>query len=440
MSSAWFQRLFSNHQPLPNGSNNNSSSNIPGAYPQESGESVEPSARNRFNSRNIELYLSKALEYIQMVVIKPIIFILFVVFTVFAKLINTIYFRDQFKRHRLNSGTLYDPLNKSNKFIRDIEDNLQPGQNHDMLPPFYQGSYTQALYMATHKAKFLFVYLTNPENENNSSIFNKVVINDKFKALFNDPDFIIWGGDLTNPESYQLANSLNVTKFPFLGLLALTRTTTMSPNGPVKSTPKISLLVKIQGEIGSSTNVNALIQNKFVKKIEKYEPELRLIRKELLDKFINQVFTQQQDLNYQRSLAKDRLKKEQKMQEQLEEEYFKWKLDYFNNLNLEEITDKAKIAIKIPNGERVTRLFPADSDISEIFDYVELTRKDYFNKSFDKNVDPSKLVDFRPTYKFKLMSPLPPKITLNEQLNNNILIKHLNCIYPNGLLIVEELE
>ena len=54
---------------------------------------------------------------------------------------------------------------------------------------------------------------------------------------------------MTNPEAYQLANSLAVTKFPFLGLLCLTRSLKMTPEGPRKTVSKLSLVSKIQGNI-----------------------------------------------------------------------------------------------------------------------------------------------------------------------------------------------
>ena len=87
--------------------------------------------------------------------------------------------------------------------------------------------------MATNRAKFLLVYLSNSQNENSSTIFNKVITNPDFISLFNsNPNILIWGGDLTNPEAYQLANSLNVTKFPFLGLLCLTKQQRCHNKGP----------------------------------------------------------------------------------------------------------------------------------------------------------------------------------------------------------------
>lgn len=441
MSSNWVSNFFTSYQPLSNNANTSTNSEMPGYFHDDLNEVISPQSRNTFNSRNIQRHLTGAFNYIQILVIKPLIFVLYVLFIIFSKFIDLVYFRDH-SRRKPSTNAVNGAINRSDRFIRDLAENLNADQSEQLLPPFFKGSYTQALYMAANKGKFLFVYLTNPENESYNSMFSKVIINEKFTSLFKDPNFIIWGGDLTNPESYQLANSLNVTKFPFLGLLSLTRSTTMTPEGPVKTSPKISLLVKIQGEISTTVNADSLIQNKFIKKIEKYEPELKLIRKELMDKFINQVFLKQQDLNYQKSLEQDRIKKLQKSQEKLKKEYLAWKLHWFNTNNVEDSDQsKAKIAIKLPSGERITKVFLAEANITDIFDYIELYRNDYFSKGIESiTVDESKFADFKPTYKFKVMSPLPPKVTLNDKLNDNIMIKDLDFVYPNGLLIVEDLE
>ena len=81
---------------------------------------------------------------------------------------------------------------------------------HHFSRKLYSGIYIWLL-----KGKFLFVYLTNPHNENANGIFNNIITNEIFKIFRTNENIIIWGGDLTNPEAYQLANSLAVTKFPF---------------------------------------------------------------------------------------------------------------------------------------------------------------------------------------------------------------------------------
>lgn len=498
--SNWYQRLFLSYGPVPQDESTTTtpSQNLPGGYFEDNtpgsgndvSETAQPLNRTRFNSHVLNEQLLKLGNVLQMVLIKPVIICLLVAIRVIAKLINIIYFREHFKSPNSNYHHThnYDPVDKANKFIRSLEDNLPPisvtsststvndattsnrnanitssnasnnistgtgnvtNQNvSHRLPPFYQGSYTQALYMATKRGKFLFVYLTNSELDGTSSMFNKVITNPNFISLFKNPNIIIWGGDLTNPESYQLANSLNVTKFPFLGLLGLTRNTTMTPEGPSKTAPKISLLVKIQGQLNSSVNGDDVIHNKFKKKLDKYEPELALIRSELSQAHMDQLFKRQQELKYQNSLAKDRLKKLQKRQATIFKKYLIEKLEFFKQLehNQDPQQETAKIGFKMPDGERITKKFPVDLSVDDLFAYVELQRNDYFNKTFEianpreiKDISPDDLSLFSPQYKFRLTSPLPPKIVLNDHLNQHKTIKDFSCINPNGLLIVESL-
>lgn len=108
-------------------------------------------------------------------------------------MINFIYFKDL--NNSPSSTEIIDPIDKVNRFVRDLEDSIQPliTQNLSQLPPFFQGSYTQALYMATQRGKILFVYLTNPQNESASFIFNEIILNQEFIRIFNQ-DVVIWGG------------------------------------------------------------------------------------------------------------------------------------------------------------------------------------------------------------------------------------------------------
>lgn len=53
---------------------------------------------------------------------------------------------------------------------------------------------------------------------------------------------------------------------PSLVYFCLTRTTKMTPQGPTKTSPKISLVAKLQGNIKCTPN---LIEEKFIKKDQK---------------------------------------------------------------------------------------------------------------------------------------------------------------------------
>lgn len=406
---------------------------VPGAFPQE-----EPVPERRSPLAN------KTSWILQAVIIKPFVFLLMIIYRLFVTLASTLFYRDLSYYDKINQ-----PIDKVGKFVRYLEENLTTEESTSLsLPPFFQGSYTQALYMATNRAKFLFVYLTNPQNEYDEEIFKNIIINPEFLDLFspsnaNNSNLLIWGGDLTNPEAYQLANSLNVTKFPFLGLLCLTSITTMTPEGPIKSSPKISLISKIQGNLTSNSNPNILIQSKFKNKLLKYEPNLSNIRNDLRNKFMSQVLNKQQEINYQNSLNKDKIKKQKKIYEKELKQFLIYKLDEFKSWPQNDTTSGlAKIAIKFVNGSRKTFAFPPENKIEDIYIYVELVNREYYDStSLSSSITPeefeAKFKDFRPKFNFELMSPLPPRLSLKDL--KELKIKDVSGVYPNGLLIVEDI-
>ncbi|EGW35528.1 uncharacterized protein SPAPADRAFT_58758 [Spathaspora passalidarum NRRL Y-27907] len=432
----WLLRMFHHqrqpdYEALPNedttpsttssGTGAGRSTHMPGSFPETDTTTLLTPQNARLNTLT---------TWINYLVIQPFILVIRILFRIISKIYNLLF--------TYTSPTI-DPIAKVNKFILDLEDELDPGEAQT-LPPFFQGSYTQALYMATQRAKFLFVYLTNGHNESSSQVFEQIIINPRFVELFSD-NVIIWGGDLTNPEAYQLANSLNVTRFPFLGLLCLTRTTTMSPSGPVKTPAKISLVARVQGGIRSDCNVNELIRNKFINKLDKYGGELNQIRMELQEKFLNQVLIKQQELNYQMSLEKDRLKKLEKEREKLTKLYLAYHASKYHELGVAH-PGCAKIALKMVDGTRNVAYFPKDMKVEDVFMYVELLNRGYLHdreltSTLTEQEAATKFKSFTMEYKFKLSSPLPPKTTLNEM--RDCKIQDVDIVYPSGLLIVEEI-
>jgi len=123
-----------------------------------------------------------------------------------------------------------------------------------------------------------------------------------------------------------------------------------------------------------------------------------------------------------------------------------WKSLYFNKLKQEnDLEDSAKIAIKLTNGERITFHFPSQNLIDDIFIFVELQNDDYLDGNIKSSITDEeafeRFKDFELKYEFKLVSPLPPRTELNNYLDeeNHPKIRDINYIYPNGLLIVEDL-
>lgn len=370
-------------------------------------------------------------------------------FAILRKFLGILYLRDQmYSRHSPTgiNNALNDPIRRVEQFISDLEENLLPQQQFSthhsdhayVLPPFFQGSYTQALYMATTRGKFLFIYLTNPHNDGAQLLFQNVITNKNFVSMFtSDSDQnIIWGADVTNPEAYQLANSLNITKFPVLGLLCLTRTTTMTPEGPKKTAPRISLVLKIQGGVPSQ-DADALIHSKFIKRMMKYEPELALIRSELREKYMSDMMRRKQDSDYNESLLRDKQKKLEKERKLKKEKYLRWKQPYlFDIASDTDRQDKAKIAIRVGDGSRLTVMFPKSAPIEDIFALVELKSQGKLESRENEVARDAELVDFHYDYHFRLVSTVPPRPCLND-LDPRTRVEQVLFIYPSGVLMVD---
>lgn len=422
--------------------------NLPGHFPDP--QTQEPSVRPHL--------LATAGTYINLFFVRPVTALVYITISVIFRIVNAIYFFEKLNvRSLLNAGTtvnnalMNDPIARAENFVRELEENLLPLQqfqlyhsdhNVEHLPPFFQGSYTQALYMASTRAKFLYVYLTNSMSEGSQSLFSKVVTNRKFTSIFKDNDHaIIWGGDVTDPEAYQLANSLNITKFPMLGLLCLTRSTNMTPEGPRKSSPRISLILKVQGGLKDTRDPEELIYNKFTRRMMKYEPDLALIRAELREKYLAEATRRRQDADFQRSLMIDRQKKEEKSRKKLTDKYLKWKQPYFKQLHAsKDVRDTLRIAIKFEDGHRVTVFFPKNSPIEDVFLYVELHNRNMLEDTYETSMsdaDAETLFrDFKMKFGFTLTSSIPPRPSLND-MDLNTSIQNVGFIYPSGLLMVE---
>lgn len=281
----YFQLPSSSNSPYPPLNNSERNNNLPGSFPNE--EQTNLNQGPLVNSQAISNTFRSFNSWLNYILIQPLIIVVMIVFRVLSMLINIIYSKDHTTRH-----DIIDPVSKASRFIRELEENLEPPQLYhdtvgttssatsaqdasDRLPPFVLSSYTQALYLAKTRAKFLFIYISNAQKD---ELFSNIITNEEFIKLFLNSNIIIWGGDVRNLEAFQVGNSLNVTKYPFLGLLCLTRTTKMTPQGPTKTSPKISLVAKLQGNIKCTPN---LIEEKFIKKIKKYERELGQMREEL---------------------------------------------------------------------------------------------------------------------------------------------------------------
>ena len=126
-----------------------SNSSIPGSFPteQESNSPPQPPSSRIspvFNSQTINSTFRNLSSWLNYLLIQPLIIIILVIFRILSTIINVIYFQNQSPSIVNGSGgggsgsgidgstnnngrcEFVDPVAKVSKFIRDLEDNLQP--------------------------------------------------------------------------------------------------------------------------------------------------------------------------------------------------------------------------------------------------------------------------------------------------------------------------
>lgn len=147
--SDWIRNFFqpsTSYQRVGTSSN----SSIPGSFPteQESNSPPQPPSSRIspvFNSQTINSTFRNLSSWLNYLLIQPLIIIILVIFRILSTIINVIYFQNQSPSIVNGSGggggsgsgidgstnnnsrcEFVDPVAKASKFIRDLEDNLQP--------------------------------------------------------------------------------------------------------------------------------------------------------------------------------------------------------------------------------------------------------------------------------------------------------------------------
>ncbi|KAH3667027.1 hypothetical protein WICMUC_005374 [Wickerhamomyces mucosus] len=322
-----------------------------------------------------------------------------------------------------------DPSQTARNFISKF--NLYYDNDNSKID-FFEGGYTSALYIAKRDARFLLVYLHSEEHDDTNTFITETLLNTQFLKVVKDHNILVWGGNVLESESFQVSNNMNVTKYPFLGLLSLKSDTQETPQGTTTTAPTLNIALRVQGLISADKLVT-----KLASQIERLEPALIAIRSARQEQELSRMIRQQQDEAYEASLRRDRELSEQRKQEKLlKENRLKW-LKWRSIKLKPEVTRKgdfARVAIRLLNGERISRSFDKTSKIEEIYAFVELYQQGLIGKSFENVTKPE---NFEFEFDFKLISPMPRQQLKNSEETS---IQNEPIVFPNGNLIVEEIQ
>ena len=309
-----------------------------------------------------------------------------------------------------------NPRDTASRFIRDFEEDYNVEPN---TIPFFENGYAQAFDLAKRDLKYLLVILLSPEHDDTAPFVRDTLLSPQVKEFIqaHASDLVLWAGSVQDSEAYQVANALNVTKFPFTGLIVHT---------PSVSSTSMSLIARVAGPVPPS---DFLV--KMQDAIQKRDQELEGARRQRSEQQAARSLREEQNSAYERSLAQDRERARQRKeaeaaQQKAEREereraeakqrkaqnILQWRIWRLHSLPQEPaptVSDVVRISVRMPSGERVIRKFGADAPLEELYAFVECydIMQDDELASGEEASEPS---DYSHEYEFQLVSPMPREV------------------------------
>jgi FAS-associated factor 2 len=297
-------------------------------------------------------------------------------------------------------------------------------------PDFLECAYSHALYILKKDVRWLLCYIESDENKESIDFTNNVLINKDFLKFINDRNFLVWGGDISDSEAFQICNQFNITKLPFLGVLCLTVNQIPTSSGMRQSPPVLSLVAKIQGY----KSLNEVLK-KFDRAYKKYNPVVLQLQSN--NSSLQGALRDLQGEALENSVRRNQQRIHESQQQNLEDLKSQW-LKWRKSTLVAECTEAgeyARIAIKLPNGTRKKYKINKNCSLEEIYAHVECDLLN--NVRIDNSINYDKPRNYNHSYKFDLYTVMPRHSFLPDI---NVYIYETTSVYPNGNLVVEMRE
>ncbi|GAV08838.1 hypothetical protein RvY_18473-2 [Ramazzottius varieornatus] len=264
------------------------------------------------------------------------------------------------------------PTQDVKNFIEGFEEMY--GTTH---PVFYQGGYKEAYQDAKRELRFLLLYLHQDNSHDSDRFCRDALIHPNVVSMINSRA-LFWGCSTKYAEGYKVAQALQVSKYPSLGLIA-------------NKGNQMTLIGRLQGYHNHEQLIDKLTQL-----FGHNERLLNAARQERQQLDMNQTLRKEQDEAFQKSLKADQDKAEKKRQEALKKEQAEHaKKEAEERKHREEIerveslarrkheaarlvpaepkegtADCCRISFKLPNGKRIQRRFNDTDVVADLYHYI----------------------------------------------------------------------
>ncbi|ORX99014.1 UBX-domain-containing protein [Basidiobolus meristosporus CBS 931.73] len=323
------------------------------------------------------------------------------------------------------------------EFIQEFEENYGGAR-----PEFFVGGYSEALSRAKQEAKYLLVVLLTDGPEVNRTFCRNTLASVKLVEFLREHRIIVWGGNTSESEAYQVSKTLQATAFPFVGLLGFQFVSDNSPS--------LSLIDKLQGPVTPE-----MILHMLTDQLHRTSTELQFVQREYQEREASRIIREQQDEAYRLSLLADQEKERQaeekrrqrererveaeeseKARSKFEADRLRYRQYLATTIPKEPSSDEpntARLSFKMANGAKVIRRFRGDEKVEDVYAFI-----DTLGVAVDGIETDNPVPEYKHRYTFHLVSP-PPRAVIKLECQDQT-IRDNSRLWPSANLLVEEIE
>ncbi|VDD76379.1 unnamed protein product [Mesocestoides corti] len=350
---------------------------------------------------------------------------------------------------------LTDPAGDVRNFIADFRQKYVPGVLGDQdesetdrvireskIPPFFDGTYSEALREAKQSLRFLIIYLHGDSHEDTDSFCRQTLLDPILLSFLDNPEQVIfWACNVNSPEGYRVSQTFREHTYPFIGVVGL------SANSAYSRTPYSSTRMALLGRIEGFTSAPILIE--YLSKImNDHQSILTAERADRAERELSTRLRREQDEAFAASLAQDRAKaaeraaseeavarlareaaEARRRDELLGCARLRRQRRWANSLPEQPTpsSDVVCISLKLPNGRRTQRLFSFKDSLKLLY-YFIISQEDAPKQFSVASNYPKRVIECRPAEESDIEDYTPDK----EACEDEILCKPVKDWTPNG--------
>ncbi|KAG8958672.1 hypothetical protein FRC03_008927 [Tulasnella sp. 419] len=304
-----------------------------------------------------------------------------------------------------------------------------------LLPDFWIGSYESALKAAKEDVKVLCAILVSEEHDDVPDFKRNVLTDPDLVRVLTDNQFIVWGGDVRDSESYQTALKLGATTYPFVAFVSLhPRAGSAGRSSALTTSPQLSIISRHEGSPETNTSASNLYSHIVNTLLPRVTPFLTRIRNEKRLRQQERELREEQDRAFREAERKDR----ERMEKRIEEERRKKQDEERKRLEIDQKLKKVenrknwrrwakrnlippepskssggsiRIGVRLPNGTRLLRMFEPSTQVETLYTFVDisfLSQKGEDDPSIGDQVDQPP-ASYQHEFEFELVTSYPRK-------------------------------